>query len=62
MEGGESQGWSGVELRILLEPLRLPPIRTVPNEIDRTNYVEGRGLAGTMEDALESMKTLPLDR
>ena len=62
MEGGESQGWSGVELRILLEPLRLPPIRTVANEIDRTNYVEGTGLAGTMEDALESMTTLPLDR
>ena len=60
-EGNENHGQSGVELRIFLEPLRSPPIRTVPNEIDQTNYVAGTGLAGTMEEALNKMKHLPID-
>jgi len=56
-----NQGRSGVELRVFLEPLRLPPIRTAANEIDRTNYIAGTGLAGTIEEALNTMKNLPMD-
>lgn len=52
---------SGLELRILVEPLLSPAIKTVPHEIERTNYIAGSGLAGTMVQALESMKTLPLE-
>ena len=55
------QGKSGIELRILVQPLRSPPIKTVPHEIERTNYVAGGGLPGTMEQALQSLKTLPLE-
>jgi hypothetical protein len=50
-----------VELRIFLQPLTSPPIRTVPNETDRTNYVAGSGLAGTMAEALITMENLPVD-
>ena len=60
-EGDGNHGQSGVELRIFLEPLRSPLIRTVPNEIDRTNYIGGFGLAGTIEEALDTMKNLPID-
>jgi hypothetical protein len=56
-----NHGQSGVELRVFLEPLRSPLIRTVPNEIDRTNYIAGRGLVGTIEEALATMKNLPID-
>ena len=60
-EGDGNHRQSGVELRIFLEPLRSPPIRTVPNEMDRTNYIAGRGLTGTLEEALNTMKNLPID-
>ena len=60
-EGGGTHGRSGVELRILLERLRSPAIRTQPNEIDRTNYVVGSGPAGTVEKALDAIKNLPMD-
>ena len=60
-EGDASHGLSGVELRIFLEPFKSPPIRMVPNEVDRTNYIEGSGLAGTMEDALRAIKEWPTD-
>ena len=60
-ESDRNRGQSGVELRVFLEPLRLPPIRTAANEIDRTNYIAGTGLAGTIEEALNTMKNLPLD-
>lgn len=50
-----------IELRILVEPLRVAPIKTVPHEIERTNYIAGSGLAGTIEQALQSMKTLPVE-
>ena len=46
-----SNGWSGVDLQIFLEPLRAPPIRMLPNEIDMTNYVAARGLFWAMEEA-----------
>ena len=60
-EGDGNHGQSGVELRVFLQPLMSPPIRVVPNEIDRTNYVAGRGLPGTIEEALIAMKNLPID-
>jgi serine/threonine protein kinase len=60
-EGDANQGQSGVELRIFLEPLKSPPIRTVPNEVDHTNYIAGTGLSGTMEDALRAIKEWPTD-
>jgi hypothetical protein len=56
-----SQGQSGVELRIFLEPLTSPPIRMFPNEVDHTNYISGTGLAGTMEDALSAIREWPTD-
>jgi hypothetical protein len=52
---------SGIELRILLEPLQSPPIRMLPNETDHTNYIAGQGLPGTMEEAVRSIQNLPLD-
>ena len=60
-EGKGSQGHSGVELRIFLEPLKSPPLRMVPNEKDHTNYISGTGLAGTMEDALRAIREWPTD-
>ncbi len=60
-EGIASHGQSGVELRIFLEPLKAPPIRMAPNEVDRTNYIAGTGLAGTVEDALRAIKEWPTD-
>ena len=59
--GRENEGRSGIELRVLLEPLTSAPMRTVPNEMDRTGYISGTGLAGTIEEALNTMKTLPID-
>ena len=62
-EGEGNHGQSGVELRFFLEPLRSLPtaIVTGPNEIDQTNYIAGHGLAGTLEEALDTMKNLPID-
>jgi tRNA A-37 threonylcarbamoyl transferase component Bud32 len=60
-EGNATQGLSGVELRIFLEPLKSPPIRMVPTEVDHTNYISGTGLAGTMEEALRAIKEWPTD-
>ena len=54
-------GQSGVELRILLEPLGSAAIRTQPGETDRTTHIAGRGLAGTIEAALSQIKQMPLD-
>jgi hypothetical protein len=52
---------SSIELRILVQPLHSPAIKTVPHEIERTNYIAGSGLAGTMAKALQSLKTLPIE-
>ena len=60
-EDEPSRGQSGVEWRVFLEPLRLPPIRTLPNEIDRTNYVAGTGLAGSTEEVLKAIREWPTD-
>jgi serine/threonine protein kinase len=61
LEADANHGQSGVELRIFLEPLKSPPVRMVPNEVEQTNYIAGKGLAGTMEDALRAIKEWPTD-
>jgi len=53
-------GWSGVDLRVFLEPLRLPAIRMLPNEKDMTNHIVGRGLIGTTDEATNMIKARPL--
>ena len=60
-EGEGDHGRSGVELRVLLEPLRLPAIRLTSNEYDMTNYIGGTGLVGTMDEAIKAIKTLPTE-
>jgi hypothetical protein len=60
-EGESSHGQSGVELRIFLEPFKSPPVRTDPFEVEGTNYVAGRGLGWTMEEALKAIKQWPAD-
>ena len=56
-----SRGQNGIDLRILLMPLKSPAIRTVPTEQDHGNYISGMGLGGTMEAALKFLKELPTD-
>jgi hypothetical protein len=60
-EGESSHSQSGVELRIFLEPFKSPPVRTDPFEVEGTNYVAGRGLGWTMEEALKAIKKWPAD-
>jgi hypothetical protein len=52
LEGSASNGWSGVELRLILQPLLSPPVQTDPNEYVGDNYVAGWGLAGMSEDSI----------
>jgi serine/threonine protein kinase len=60
--GLASNGWSGVEVRLILQPLLSPPVQSDPNEFDRTNYVAGWGLAGMSEDSIINLiKTLPCE-
>jgi serine/threonine protein kinase len=61
-EGELFHGPSGVELRIFLKPLKSPPIRTDPFEVEGTDYVAGRGLGWTMEEALKAIKQWPADQ
>ena len=61
-KGESSHGPSGVELRIFLEPLKSPPIRTDPFEIEGSNYVAGHGPGWTMEETLKAIKQWPADR
>ncbi len=56
------QPQDGVELRILLEPLTTPAIRTVPSEKEFENYIAGPGLAFSLEETLKFMKRLPVDQ
>ena len=58
-EGNAGPGRSGVELRIFLEPLKSPPIRLAPSEVDHTNYIAGTGIAGSMAEALRAIKEWP---
>ena len=60
--GVASNGWSGVEIRWMLQPLSSPAVMTDPNELDRTNYVAGWGLAGAFEDSIMKMiKEIPIE-
>jgi hypothetical protein len=61
-KGESSHSPSGVELRIFLEPLKSPPIRTDPFEIEGSNYVAGHGPGWTMEETLKAIKQWPADR
>ena len=61
-EGESRHDQSGVELRIFLEPLKSPPIRTDPFEIEGTNYVAGNGLGWTMEATLKAIKQWPANQ
>jgi hypothetical protein len=57
-----SHGQSGVELRIFVEPWKLPPLRTDPFEVEGTNYVAGHWAGWTTEDALKAIKQWPADQ
>ena len=59
--GDGTGGWSGVELRIFLEPLKSPAIKTRPGEVDRTTHIASGGISGTMEETLRTIKNLPMD-
>ncbi len=55
-------GWSGVEMRFILQPLQTPAVLTLPSEVDGTNYIAGFGLAGASEDSiLKLIKDLPCE-
>jgi predicted Ser/Thr protein kinase len=56
---GSNMARSGVDLRIFLEPLESPPIRSLPNEKDMTNYVAGQGLPWSTEEALRKIGGVP---
>jgi hypothetical protein len=55
-----SNGWSGVDLRIFLEHLNVPPVRQLPNEIDMTKYIAGWGVRGTLEETIKKIRDTPL--
>jgi hypothetical protein len=60
--GSASHGWSGVEIRLFLQPLTSPAVRTDPNEFDYTNYVADWGLAGMSKTSvLKLIKELPIE-
>jgi serine/threonine protein kinase len=50
--GSADRGWSGVELRLILQPLDSPPVQTDPDEFVESDYVAGWGLAGRSEDSI----------
>jgi serine/threonine protein kinase len=52
---------SGIELRVMLQPLTVPAIRTAANEVDRTNFIGGTGIPGTMQQTLKLLRDLPVD-
>jgi tRNA A-37 threonylcarbamoyl transferase component Bud32 len=56
-----TNGWSGIDLRVFLEPLRSPPIRMLPNEKDMSNHVAATGLPWTMEEALARIRNSPMN-
>ena len=57
-----NSGQSGVELRVFLEPTKMPPIRTDPFEVEGTNYVAGHGAGWTADEALKAIKQWPVER
>lgn len=52
---------SGIELRVILQPLTVPAIRTSANEVDRTSFIGGTGIVRTMEQTLKWIHELPMD-
>jgi hypothetical protein len=60
-DGQSNRGQSGIELRIFVEPWKLPPVRTNPLELEGTNYVAGHGAGWKTEDALKAIKQWPAD-
>jgi hypothetical protein len=61
-EDTASRGKCGVELRIFLEPMNSPAIRTDPLEFEGANYVAGYGLNWTIDEALKAIKEWPVDQ
>jgi hypothetical protein len=51
----------GIELRVLLEPLKSPAMRTVPSEKELNNCIGGSGLELSVEETLKLMKRLPAE-
>ena len=47
-----SSGWSGVDIRLFLEPLTSPAVQTDPNEFVDEDYVSNGGLGGASEKAI----------
>jgi len=60
-DGSSSNSWSGIDLRVFVEPLRVPPIRMLPNEKDMSNHVAATGLPWTMEEALARIRNSPMN-
>jgi hypothetical protein len=58
--GGAGRAWSGVDLRIFLEPFEGAAIRTEPNEKDMTNYIAGWGLPWTDEETYRRLTNSPV--
>ncbi|HEY5914649.1 MAG TPA: serine/threonine-protein kinase [Verrucomicrobiae bacterium] len=61
-QGRSQTAQDGVELRILLQPLTSPAIRTVPSEKELANCIGGYGLEESVEKTQELMKRLPQDQ
>ena len=59
--GDNSNPSNGIDLRLILQPLKGSATRSVPTEKDHGNYVSGSGLAGTMEETLRDLRELPID-
>lgn len=58
----EHDKWSGVEIRLILQPLSSPAVQTDPNEVVGPGYVGGFGLAGASKDSIAKMiNELPVE-
>jgi serine/threonine protein kinase len=61
LNGMEKRGASGVELRIVVEPLKMAAIRTLPTEKEQGNSVRGSGLIRTLHETMESISKMPAE-
>jgi serine/threonine protein kinase len=52
---------NGVELRVLLKPLKSPAMRSVPSEKELNNCIGGAGLELPMDEMLKLMNQLPIN-
>lgn len=58
----DHEKWSGVEIRLILQPLSSPAVQTDPNEAVDAGYVGGFGFAGASEESIIKMiKELPME-